>query len=163
MARPFFAVAAGLLCALWGWRQAAGLRRQADDLQRWGQILEHLSLLLEEAVLPIPAALRCAADGASMPDSLLIQVADALEADPIASLPDTFERLCPEGAERETLLRLSARIARGSAESRHLACVQASQAIALLGQQSRQRADRDAKLFSTLGWAGGAAMVLMLL
>ena len=163
MTRPFLALMAGLLCGLIGLRHTAHMRMEAQRLSRWAELLEQLALVLQEAVLPLPAALRCASDGSGTPDKLLRDAASALEGDPLLSFPEAFERLCPPCPERDALLRMAARISRGSAESRRLAAAQTASSIAQMAAQSQSRAAKDARLWQTLGWTCGACLTLLLL
>lgn len=163
MTRAALAVMAGLLCGLAGLRHASAMKAEAARLRRWSHMLARLALLLSEQSMPIPAVLRLAADGREAPDRLLQQVAAALEADPLDSLPEAFGRECPPCPEREILLRLAAQLGRGSAESRSLAAEQTGAAFSQMASHAEALAAKDAKLWQTLGWTGGACLTLLLL
>ena len=163
MTRPFFALSAGLMAVLLGFRHARALRQDAQVLLRWCEILTHLALLLGEAVLSLPEAMACAADGHLPPDRQIKEIVQAMEQDRLLSLPDAFDKLCPPGPERETLLRMAAGISRGSAQNRQLAAEQSAHIIHAKAQEAAQKAGKDARLFQTLGWTGGLTLMLMLL
>lgn len=163
MTRAVLAIAAGLLCGLYGLRLSASLRQEALHARRWAEILARLDLLIGEETLSLPEALRQAADGALAPDRLLHAVADDLAGNPLQSLQEAFGAACPACGGREVLLRLFGRLGRGSAQSRRLAVQQAAQAMAQTAAQAEARAARDAKLYRTLGWTGGACLTILLL
>lgn len=161
--RLFMALTAGCLCALAGIRQAFFLRSEALRLNRWAVLLDRLSLLLSEAFLPMPDLLESAADGSTQPDRLLHAVAGDIKATPLLTIPEAFSRHCPPCTERDTLLRMAEQLSRGSAESRSLAASQAGAYIRHLSDAANKRAARDARLWQTLGWTGGACLALMLM
>lgn len=161
--QPFLAMCAGLLCALYGLRASAHVKEEARRLARWAVLLPRLSLLIAEETLPLPEAMRLAADEPLPPDRLLHMVADAVCADPLSSLAEAFAQHCPPCAERETLLRMHERLGRGSAESRRLAVEQAADALAQMSANATERAARDARLYATLGFTGGACLAILLL
>ncbi len=163
MIRPVLAISAGLLCGLYGMQLSRSLTEDARNLRRWADILTHLDLLLGEAALSLPCALREAANGNLPPDRCLQAVADALADNPLTSLPQAFAAAFPAGKARDPLLRLASRLGRGSAESRRLAVRQATDALALMATQAEARAARDVRLFRTLGFTGGACLTLLLL
>lgn len=161
--RLFTALTAGCLCALAGMRQASFLRREAMRLNRWAVLLDRLSLLLSEAVLPLPDVLESAADDSSQPDMLLRSVAGDVKTNPLLTMSEVFSSHCTACAERDALLRLAEQLSRGSAESRSLAASQAGAYIRHLAEEATKRAARDARLWQTLGWTGGACLALMLI
>ena len=156
------AVTAGLLCGLYGWRTAAHLQREATNATRWSQLLPHLALLLEEAVLPLPRALHLTADGNGTADRVLQAIAQTLESNPLVTPQEAYSNHAPQPSP-EPLMRLFRQISRGSAEQRALATRQCAQEMALLAQAARERAGKDVKLLRTLGWTGGACLTLLLL
>lgn len=161
--RPLFAVAAGLLCALYGFTSAANLQQRAASLRRWADMTSHLSLLLEEAALPLPQVLRLAASASTGQDRLLQAVAQAMLDDPLVTAAEAFSARCPACTEKETLARMFMRIGHGDAQSRAIAAGQASRELASLANQAAMRADKDVKLYRTLGWTGGTCLTLLLL
>lgn len=163
MTRTVLALCAGLLCALAGFRHAAFLRQEAARLRAWTAALKRLSLLMQEGALPLPQALRQAGAELPGPDKLLSLVAEALTADPLLTLPEAFDRTCPPCTERNALMRLADGISRGSLESRCLACDHAADGIAQLSSEAADLATRDARLWQTLGFTGGACLTLMLI
>lgn len=163
MIRSVLAIAAGLLCGMYGMRLSASLRQEALVARRWVELLARLELLVGESVLSLPDALNHAADGASLPDRLLQHAAQALRDDPLTSLKEAFARLCPACPGQDALLRLFDRLGRGSAANRQLALQQAGEAMQLVADQTAERAARDAKLYATLGWTGGACLTILLL
>ena len=163
MIRHLSAIAAGLLCALYGFHTAAQLQHSAANLRRWADILAHLSLLIAEATLPLPQVLRLAASDTGVPDRLLQSIAQAMVDDPLASPAETFAARGPPCAERDTLLRMFTRLSRGDAAQRALAAEQAGREMEALAGHAARRAATDVKLYRTLGLTGGACLTLLLL
>ncbi len=163
MSRAILAVMAGLLCALAGMKYASSLQGDAARLKRWGQVLVHLELLLREGTLSIPEALCAAADGSLAPDRLLREMAARMSASPLLSAADAFQNCCGECPERALLSRLFARLSHGTKESRCLAVKQSAEEMALLAQSAAAKAEKDVKLWQTLGFIGGACLTILLL
>lgn len=163
MIRSAAAVAAGLLCGLYGIRSARRISAEARDVRRWCSLLARLDLLLAEGACALPEALLQAADDDRLPDMLVRAVAQDLQTDPLASLPQAFEGRCPPCPGRSELLRLFSRLGRGSADSRRLAIRQCADLLAPMASQAEERAAKDARLFRTLGWCGGVSLTLLLL
>lgn len=163
MTRAALAVMAGLLCALAGVRHAARLKAEDAELHRWTDMLAALALLLGEGTLSLPDALLAAADGHGAPDALMQAMAGMMAHQPLTSPCDAYDALAATSCAREPLRRMFTRLGHGTLESRRLAAQQASQELALMAQHAALRAQKDAKLFQTLGFTGGAALALLLL
>lgn len=163
MNQTFLAVISGLLCALIGMRRAAYLRSEARRLSAWHDALQRLQLLLCEATLPLPDALRRAGNGLSAPDKALTAAADLLLAQPLLTLPEIFEQVLVVSPEQPVLLHLAEELSHGSLDSRCLACEQCTALISQLASEAATRAARDVKLFQTLGWSGGICLTLILI
>lgn len=163
MIRAMLAVMAGLLCAAAGVRRAGNIKRTAARLRRWTEALEHLTLILEEGTSTLPEALERAATDSAAPDALLRALAQGLRQQPLASLPDLYAACAQPGPERDTLARLMARLGRGSLDMRCQAARQAAEELALMARQSRENAEKDAAMWRSLGFIGGACLTLMLL
>ena len=163
MSRAVLAVMAGLLCALAGMRHANRLQSDKNRLQRWVQLLQHLALLLEEGTMSIPQAFSAVADGRLPPDELLQTMASAIQSQPLLTLESAFQQHCKDAAEKPTLARMFTRLGRGSKENRCLAVRQAAQEITLLAQTAAAKAEKDTKLWQTLGFIGGACLTILLL
>ena len=161
--RSLLAIAAGLLCALSGWRIAASLRQEARDLRRWSDLLARLTLIIGQATLPLPEALRAACDMPLAPDKFLQAVAGHMAAHPLATPEEAFCAVCPACPGHDALRRMFSRLGRGDAESLSLACQQAGSELSLLASAAEKRASADAKLLHTLGWTAGACLTLLLL
>lgn len=158
-----FALAAGVMVGLVGWRYAAFLRADTIRLGRWVEILERLRLILGERSSPLAEALRLAADGKSLPDTLLHRLADGLHSDPLLSLAEHFSILCDDCTEKDDLVRMFSHLSRGSLESRILSVEQAAQALRLRQQTAAEKSSRDAALWHKLGWIAGACLTLLLI
>lgn len=162
MTRAVLAVMAGLLCALAGLRYASSLRAGASRLRRWQEVLQCLSLLLEEGTLSIPDALICAADDTLPPDRILQRIAHLLRTQPRLSLPDAYRRCSPEQPEAPVLDRMFTRLGQGSKDKRRLAVDQAAQEISRLAEKAAAQAAKDATLWQKLGLIGGICLTLLL-
>lgn len=163
MSRAVMAIMAGLLCALAGMKHASSLKSNAVRLKRWGQILPCLALILREGTLSIPEALCAAADGALPPDRLLHDMAVRISSKPMTSLTDAFLACCGECPEQALLTRMFARLGQGTKESRCLAVEQSAEEMAVLAKSADEKAEKDVKLWQTLGFIGGACLTILLL
>lgn len=163
MSRAVLAVMAGLLCALAGVKHASTLKGDAARMTRWVQLLEHLRLLLRQGTMSIPEVLCAAADGPHPPDKLLRDMAAAMHGSPLFSPAEAFQACSAAWQERDVLSRMFARLGHGSQESRCLAAEQAAEELRLLAGAASTKAEKDAKLWQTLGFTGGACLTIMLL
>ena len=163
MSRAVIAVMAGLLCTLAGMKHGAALAADAHRLTRWCQLLRHLTLLLQEGTMSIPEALCTASDGLQPPDKLLRAIAMKLQSSPLMTLAEAFHVCSGECTERELLTRMFTRLGQGSKESRVLALEQASKEMKLLADAASARAEKDVKLWQTLGFTGGICLTILLL
>ena len=111
----------------------------------------------------LPEAFRLCADGHHPPDTLLRQLADALERAPLSSPGALTDRLCPAISEKDIISRMMHLLSRGSLESRLLAVENARQEVALMHEKAARKADKDARLYQTLGWIGGLCLLLILM
>lgn len=163
MSRAVAAVMAGLLCTLAGIKHAASLKGDAARLSRWVQLLSRLALLLREGTLSIPEALCAAADGPHPPDRLLRDIAARVAASPMTTLAEACGASSGACPEQDALSRLFTHLGRGSKESRVLAVEQAAAEMHLLAQSAAEKAEKDAKLWQTLGFTGGICLTILLL
>lgn len=163
MSRGVFAVMAGLLCAMAGLRRASALKGDAARLSRWVQLLRHLALLLRQGTLSIPQALVAAAEGTQAPDNLLREMAAKLQAAPMLTLSEVFLQRSEAWQEKAALGRLFSGLGHGTLESRCLAAEQAAEELQLMAASAAARAEKDAKLWQTLGFIGGTCLTIMLL
>lgn len=163
MSRALLAVMAGLLCTVAGARHAATLKQDAARLSRWVPVLKHLALLLAEGTLSIPAALCAAGDGTLPPDKLLREMAAKLSAFPMLTPMEAFQQCAYAWQEDSMLARMFLRLGHGSKENRMLAVAQASEEIALLAGAASARAEKDVKLWQTLGVTGGICLTILLM
>ena len=157
------AIAAGLLCGLYGLRMASQLHAEAERLKRWAELLPHLALLIKEESMSLPQALTATADGNAEPDRLLSDIASAVSAAPLLTLADAFESHVASCREQETLRRVFTRLGKGSAESRAMAVSQAGDELRLMADAAQAQAARDARLWQTLGFTIGACLTILLL
>ncbi len=132
-------------------------------MRRWGALLERLAVILNGQGASLPEALCAASDGNTGPDGVLRGMAEQLQAAPMCSLQGAFEAACPDWPERAALTRMFASLGRGPLQGRMLALQQGIGELSLLGESAKMRADKDAKLFQTLGWTGGACLTIFLL
>lgn len=163
MSRAVIAVMAGLLCTLAGVKHGASLKADAHRLARWCQLLRHLTLLLQEGALSIPEALCTAADGPHPPDKLLRAIAMTLRSSPMMTLAEAYHACASDCPERDLLTRMFTRLGQGSKESRLLALEQAAKEMQLLAESASVKAEKDVKLWQTLGFTGGICLTILLL
>lgn len=163
MTRLLFPICAALLSTLAGLHLSTHLRQEEQRLARWGEILQHLHLLMASCAYSLPEAFRLCADGNHPPDTLLRQLADALERAPLSSPGALTDRLCPAISEKDIISRMMHLLSRGSLESRLLAVENARQEVALMHEKAARKTDKDARLYQTLGWIGGLCLLLILM
>ena len=163
MSRGILAIMAGLLCALAGTKYASTLKGNASRMARWVQLLSHLSLLLQEGSLSIPEALCAAADEPQQPDRLLREIALTISSDPMTSLFDAFCACKIDGTEKDVLRRLFSRLGHGTKDNRCLALRQSTEEMQMLARTASAKAEKDVKLWQTLGFIGGICLTILLL
>jgi stage III sporulation protein AB len=163
VSRTVLAIMAGLLCALAGARHAASLKTDASRLNRWAKLLRHLALLVKEGTFSIPEALCAAADDSHTPDKLLREMAARLTASPLLTPGEDFTQCADDCQEKTVLARMFGRLGRGSKDSRVLAVEQATEEITLLAEAASARAEKDVKLWQTLGLTGGICLTILLM
>lgn len=159
MMRASLAIIAGLLAGLLGTRYAAGLRQNARRLTRWDALLAHMILLMQEQACALPEAMRLAADDAGEADALMQSVAAQMEADPLFRAQDA---VLPDWPESAVLVRMLRGISAGSLAARVQSVASARAEIALLAQSAADAAGKDARMWSQLGWLGGACLAVLL-
>lgn len=132
-------------------------------MNRWIKLLQHLTLLLKEGTLSVPQALHAAADMNLPPDKLLRDIATRLTDSPMLSLGQAYQQTNTDTLEHASLARMFERIGRGSKETRVLALEQCTDEIRLLADSAAAKADKDVKLWQTLGLIGGICLTILLL
>lgn len=163
MIRAVLAIVSGLLAGLAGMQRARGLRQSAARLRRWEALLAHLGLLLSEAAYTLPEALRQVARQEGAPDEWLRALADAMTAGHGAE-PEALLAAQPlPGPEAEVMARLLPRLTHGSLAARVQAVAQAQAEMTCLAQEADAVAQRDARMWSQLGWLAGACLTILLL
>lgn len=164
MTRLLFPICAALLSTLAGLHLSTHLRQEEQRLARWGEVLPHLHLLMASCAYSLPEAFRLCADGHHPPDALLRQLADELERTPLSSPGALTDKLwSPPGSEKDIISRMMHLLSRGSLESRLLAVENARQEVVLMHEKAARKADKDARLYQTLGWIGGLCLLLILM
>lgn len=163
MTRLLFPLCAALLSALAGMHLSAQLRQEEQRLARWGEILQHLHLLLASCAYSLPEAFRCCADKNTPPDALLQRLADEMKCVPLSSPGALTDRLYPPFGEKDLIAHMMRCISRGSLENRLLAVENARQEVLLRHAGIAKKAETDARLYQTLGWVGGLCLLLILL
>ena len=162
MMRLAFALLAGLLAGMTGTRYAAGLKREASCLKRWNVLLARLSLLMQERAFSLPEAFRQAADSQDEPDELLRALAARLSEDRLASLGELAATIDNTLPESPILQRMLTGLSAGSLDMRLQSLATAQEELKLLSAASAETAAKDAKMWSQLGWIGGACLVVLL-
>lgn len=163
MMRLTLALTAGLLCGLAGMRQSAALLGEASRMRRWHELLLQLTLILQERSASLPEALRIAADRSLQPDRIIHTLAARMHLHPLEALSDSFDESCPALPEKAVLMRMCVHLGQGTLDSRIHAVQHAVEEISLLAAQANARAEKDVRLWRTLGWLGGACLTLLLL
>lgn len=162
MNRAFLAAAAGILCAAAGLRQSLQLQRDAATLGRWCSLLQHLALMMRSG-MALPDAFDACADQQGEPDRILRELAQALRVTPLLPLHRHAEQMLPAGISRNALLRMFSALGHGPLDMRLQAVSQAQEELLLLHKDAEKRAEKDAKLYRTLGLTAGVCLTLLLL
>ena len=163
MTRAVLAMMAGLLCAFAGMKYASALKADASRLNRWVQLLRHLALLVREGTMALPEILWTVADESGQPDMLLREMARHMQTSPLLTMAEAYLHCSAPTLEKDVLSRMFARLGRGTKESRSLAVEQSAEEMVLLAEKSSARAEKDAKLWQTLGFTGGICLTILLL
>lgn len=164
MTRLLFPICAALLSTLAGLHLSTHLRQEEQRLARWGEILQHLHLLMVSCAYSLPEAFRLCADGHHPPDALFTSACGRIRANAavLAGCADG-QTVASAGSERDIISRMMHLLSRGSLESRLLAVENARQEVALMHEKAARKADKDARLYQTLGWIGGLCLLLILM
>lgn len=164
MTRLLFPVCAALLSTLAGLHLSTHLRQEEQRLARWGEILQHLHLLMASCgVLCCRKRSGCAPDGNHPPDTATRQLADALER-AAAVLAGRADGQAVSGNQRKGHHQPNDAPAQPRRlENRLLAVENARQEVALMHEKAARKADKDARLYQTLGWIGGLCLLLILM
>lgn len=163
MTHTTFAILSGIICGAMGVRYAASLRKNAARLKRWDELLACLAQLLSESVYSLPDAFRLAACEKTSCDALMTRLAQEMVLQPLSTPAQVFDGMKCDAAETDILRRMLERIGHGSLETRCLAVRQAGEEIRLMYQRAKSVSDKDAKMWSSLGWTAGACVTLLLL
>lgn len=154
---------AGMLCTLCGMRLASSLHKEEARLLRWSTLLAHCEVLLSACAYSLPEVFRLCATDENAADVLLRTLSEQMQTERMTPLVTLAEAACPPCMERECLLRWLQAVSHGELDSRLFATQSARKEIDLMYQQSHQKAEKDAKLYQTLGWVGGLCLMLLML
>lgn len=139
------------------------LTRDAVRLRRWVQLLSHLALLLRQGLMSIPEALLSCADRHTDADRLLQAMVNLLQKEPMLSLAEAFSQCCSGSNEQPVLSRMFKHLGHGLQENRCQAVQQATEEMRMLADQAASRAEKDVRLWQTLGLIGGLCLTILLL
>ena len=163
MIRMICAVAAAGACALLGFDAAYRLKSRTEYLGQWQRALEMMDLKLVHEGIPLREVALLEGDGEvvrrlnafsmALKDNLRFTAAQAWEA---SGKPG-------EAPEDKVLSACFAGLGTGVLEKRRTAIAQAIAQLKVLQAEAEEKAKRDTKLYRSLGLAGGAALLLILL
>lgn len=163
MTRPLLALVSGLLLAAAGFRHAEFIRQRCSRLQRWTQLLRHLSLLMKEGAGTLPEIILMAAREPALPDRIFQQLARAMQEKPLEYPQALADLSLLEPREQEILSRLLTRLDTGSRDSRLLALEGCIGSLEQLLGESLPRVQKECKMWRQLGLLGGACLALWLI
>lgn len=157
------ALMAAIACVLLGIMAANRLQGREKLLQAWETALQQMAWAAAHHPLPLPALLRLGADNHL---AVLETLADMLEASPALSLNDFLSHLPSnplltppeESAIREGLTGLFSPIPEIQIQSLSGARDQ----LAHFHQISREAAEKNSRLYNSLGFLAGAALFILL-
>ena len=156
------ALAAGA-CALLGFDAAHRLKTRVEHLGQWQRALEMMDLKLVHEGIPLREVALLEGEGEAV--RRLNAFSKALKENPRYSTAQAWQTSGKAGdmPEDKVLSACFTALGTGVLEKRRTAIAQATAQLKALQAEAEEKAKRDAKLYRSLGLAGGAALLLILL
>lgn len=167
-----YSLAAGIACALMGFLAARTLVWRVEQLEAWLRALLRMETALQGEGLPIRRVLEAGAAEESGRDGVrkrLTQTAQLLAANPSWTLEQAWGEassvLIPGQRERDkaVLDQCFLDLGRGAIDQRRAGLRLAQERLRQQLEEARKDKGRNGRLYQSLGWLSGLALVLMLL
>ena len=163
MIRLLCAVAAAGACALLGFDAAHRLKTRVEHLREWQRALEMMDLRLVHEGIPLREVALLEGEGEAV--RRLHAFSKALKENPRFTTAQAWQQSGKAGdaPEDKVLAACFSGLGTGVLEKRRTAISQAIVQLKALEAEAEEKAKRDTKLYRSLGLAGGAALLLILL
>lgn len=163
MIRLVCGLIAAAACALLGMEASFRLKRRVENLAAWIRALEMLDLRLLHDGIPLREVVLLEGDGEIA--KRLAAFSRALAENPRMTSAQAWETTgkSQDSREEKVLAACFSSLGTGVLEKRRTAIAQAIEQLVVLKKEAEEKAQRDCKLYRSLGLAAGAALLLILL
>lgn len=163
MIRLVCGLIAAAACALLGMEASFRLKRRVENLAAWIRALEMLDLRLMHDGVPLREVVLQEGDGEIA--KRLAAFSLALAENPRMTSAQAWETSgkSQNTKEEKVLAACFSSLGTGVLEKRRTAIAQAIEQLKVLKKEAEEKAQRDCKLYRSLGLAAGAALLLILL
>lgn len=150
-------------CVALGMGAANRLKQRETVLQAWDQALQRMDAAVNHSAAPLDEALR---RGAAEEIPALLELRRRLKETPAASTEELLADLPWEESlssiERDTLMDCLARLFSTSLQEQAQALAYARSQWTEYRKASRDAREKNSRLYTSLGWLGGAAVFILL-
>ena len=163
MIRMVCAVLAAGACVLLGMEASHRLKSRVANLSAWLRALEMMDLKLLHDGIPLREVVLQDGDGEVV--KRLAAFSRALAENPRITSAQAWQSSgkTADTPEEKVLAACFLALGTGVIEKRRAAIAQAMEQLKVLKKEAEEKAQRDCKLFRSLGLAAGAALLLILL
>ena len=151
-------------CVALGMSAANRLNRREAVLQAWESALLRMDAAVNNSAAPLEDVLRRGAADDNLP--VLTELLSRLETLPASSASELLDRLPWEDtllpAEKETINDCLTALFSPSLQTQSQALAYAQSQWRVYRQSCREARDKNARLYTSLGWLGGAAIFILL-
>ena len=151
-------------CVALGMSAANRLNRREAILQAWESALLRMDAAVNNSAAPLNEVLRRGAADDNLP--VLTELLSRLETLPASSASELLDRLPWEDtllpAEKETIKDCLIALFSPSLQTQSQALAYAQSQWRVYRQSCREARDKNARLYTSLGWLGGAAVFILL-
>ena len=154
---------AALICALLGFDASRRLKNRVTCLASWLRALEWMDVKLTGEGIPLREVVR--KEGEGEVTKRLNAFSRALQDNPRLSAAQAWassgkDQNTPEDA---VLAQCFASLGTGTLEKRRTAVMQAMEQLRVIRKEAEGKAEKDCRLYKSMGLLGGAALLLILL
>ena len=150
-------------CVALGMSAANRLNRREAVLQTWESALLRMDAAVNNSAAPLEDVLR---RGAADNLPVLLELISRLETRPASSASELLDRLPWEDtllpAEKETINDCLTALFSPSLQTQSQALAYAKSQWRMYRQSCREARDKNVRLYTSLGWLGGAAVFILL-
>lgn len=151
-------------CVALGMSAANRLNRREAVLQAWESALLRMDAAVNNSAAPLEDVLRRGAADDNLP--VLTELLNRLETLPASSASELLDRLPWEDtllpAEKETINDCLTALFSPSLQTQSQALAYAQSQWRMYRQSCREARDKNVRLYTSLGWLGGAAVFILL-